>query len=375
MRWSSGRLQRSTKHLTAIAATLVLLLASGGAAHATANPDSVSFTLEGCRNDGTITLPNGSVCADGNSGNPGYDVISAPVLNTALSSASCAALSTTGQLTAAPGVGGTDVSIYRTLTITQARNTTCVYDYFERLALGSHLFPGSSLHSDLLNQDLGTAGIGAKDVSIPVKQISPQQLAKDMAASQGADNQWSVTKEGTPASVSFGDVCKAGAPDPQAVSIKVTWTLTRTAGGINRRHACLCDEPRVAHDHGQRDGQHLRQHRSNDAVEHDRTGLRRRCGEYDHAGADRYADLRSTKGHDQQGDRTRARHQRHDRQDACAQHLPQARSVRTKTASFTTDCSRHIVSDSCAVRVRVSFRVRPIRLRLWSRVQRRTSRL
>ena len=36
--------------------------------------------------------------------------------------------------------------------ITQLQNTTCVYDYYERLALGSHLFPGSSLHSNLTDQ-------------------------------------------------------------------------------------------------------------------------------------------------------------------------------------------------------------------------------
>jgi len=278
---------------TALAAFAFLATSSGSAvAVAEVDPVGVSFTLEGCRNDGTVALPNGSGkficpdaayttgnlgkgwseldlvphritaqagnsaptsqtytiaiaadncdgdtgtsynCADGSHRTPGYDVMSIPVRNGALSNASCP-MTVEDPAEARTKVGGTAVSIARKLTITQARNTTCVYDYYERLALGSHLFPGSSLHSDLLNKDFGTSGIGAKDVSIPVKEIAPQELTKDMAASEGADNQWSVTKVPTPASVSFGDVCLADAPQPQPVSIKVTWTMNQTAGGIN----------------------------------------------------------------------------------------------------------------------------------------------
>jgi hypothetical protein len=266
----------------------LLLLAAlaliSNAAFATADPSSVSFTLEGCRNDGTITLPNGSGqficpdsayttgnlgkgwneldlvphrltahagnsapatqtyavgvaadncdgggttiydCADGTHQNPGYDVLSAPILNTALSDASCTALSATAQQFEAPGVGGTAVSIYRILTITQAQNTTCVYDYYERLALGSHLYPGSSLHSDLLNQVLTTSGIGAKDVSIPVKEISPQELSKDMSATSNAMVSWEIQKSSTTANVSFGDVCSPDFSGSQPASITVTWT-------------------------------------------------------------------------------------------------------------------------------------------------------
>src|SRR5262249_17441412 len=211
-----------------------VLMATATSAAATADPDGVNFTLEGCRNNGGITLPNSGgkfVCPNsayttgelgkgwneldlvpfritakaGNSapgnqtyavaialdafdaGHPGYDVLSsdgpagAPVLNTALSGSSCTALTSTDQQTTT-GVGGIDQTIYRTLTITQPKNTTCVYDWYGRLALGSHLFPGSSLHANLLNQNLGTAGIGSKEVSIPVGEISPQELSKDMSA-------------------------------------------------------------------------------------------------------------------------------------------------------------------------------------------------
>src|SRR5215468_1551938 len=129
----------------------VLMATATSAAAATADPSGVSFTLEGCNNDGSIKLPIGGkfVCPDsayttgnlgkgwneldlvpyritadaGNSapwtqtyavaialdavdaGRPGYDVLGsdgaggAPVLNTALSDASCSALTSTAQLT------------------------------------------------------------------------------------------------------------------------------------------------------------------------------------------------------------------------------------------------------------------------------------
>jgi uncharacterized repeat protein (TIGR01451 family) len=262
-----------------------ILVATATPAAAAADPSGVSFTLAGCRNNGSITLPNSGgkfVCPDsayttgnlgkgwneldlvpfritasaGNSapatqtysvaialdafdaGHPGYDVISsdaggAPVLNTSLSDNSCTALTSSGQQTLSPGVGGIGKSIYRTLTITQPKNSTCVYDWYGRLALGSHLFPGSSLHADLLNQNLATSGIGAKDVSIPVKEISPQSLNKDMSASQTQDNVWNITKSPTPAHLDFGNTCAAGGGPAQApVSIKVSWQKEPSLGGI-----------------------------------------------------------------------------------------------------------------------------------------------
>jgi hypothetical protein len=256
---------------------------------ATGDPQQVSFTLEGCRNDGSITLPNGGgaficpdsdyttgnlgkgwneldlvphritakagtsapssqtyiigvaadncikagsptgyLCADGTGGNPGYDLMSAPVLNTGLSSASCTALTTSGQQTLVPGEGGTDVSIDQLLTITQAKSTTCVYDYYERLALGSHRFSGSSLHSDLLNQNFNSSGIGNKDVSIPVKEVSPQSINKDMSATQQADHTWSVVRSPTPAHLDFGDTCGVSGSLSKPVSVTISWTKGAT---------------------------------------------------------------------------------------------------------------------------------------------------
>ncbi|HET7064760.1 MAG TPA: hypothetical protein VFI49_10845 [Rudaea sp.] len=260
---------------------LATFLAFGGnAAFATADPDSVSFKLEGCKFVNNTNTPLASfnfICSDsayttgnlgsgwneldlvpyrttakaGNSapatqtyafanaldnmnvGRPGYDIISAPVLNTSLSSASCTAASDGGQQTLTPGVGGIDKTLYRIWTVTQLKNTTCVYDWYGRLAVGSHLWPGSSLHADLLNQSFSTAGIGSKEVSIPVKEILAQSLNKDMSAVENASVTWELTKNGTPANVDFGDVCAADAPTSLPATISVTWTKSAaTPSGI-----------------------------------------------------------------------------------------------------------------------------------------------
>jgi hypothetical protein len=284
------------------AALAALLWASGAGTAFAADPDNVGSTLEGCRNDGTIALPNAAgkfICPDsaytpGNlgkgwneldlvpyritlnagrsapatqtyslavvldfedAGKPGYDVISAPVLNAALSSPSCTAAAVIPGAPGAldiPGLGGIAKSIYQQMTVTQLRNTTCVYDYYGRLALGSKLFPGSSLHANLalpragdddglpgggssgLAVNLTTSGIGASDVSIPVKEILPQELRKDMSATADSDTQWNILKSANPLSVNFGDVCKADTPLNQEVTFRVEWIKgSTTLGGVN----------------------------------------------------------------------------------------------------------------------------------------------
>jgi hypothetical protein len=201
-------------------------------------PSSQTYTIgaaaDNCIKSGTVT---GDKCADGSDGFPGYDVISVPTLNTSLSSGSCTALSASPSGGAGgvlvPGLGGTDVSIYRLLTITQAANTTCVYDYYERLALGAHLFPGSSLHSNLTlpTYDSGgnfsgltVSGIGSKDVPIPVNQIAPQTLSKSMSAVEGSDHTWNVTKTQTPATLVFSQSCNPSNPTSASVTVTINWT-------------------------------------------------------------------------------------------------------------------------------------------------------
>jgi uncharacterized repeat protein (TIGR01451 family) len=228
-------------------------------------PDSVSFTLEGCRAN-IVPQPN-QVCADtyyttGNldstgqgpswnefdlvphrlttkagtsapaiqtydvgvavdyqgAGKTGYDALSIPVLNVAKSSTGCVLVAVTGGTagTQTPGNTG-DASLTRTLTVTQLRGSTCVFDYYARLAIGAHEFPGSSLHSNLLDG-------GNKEVSIPVNRIEPQALNKDMSASLNSNHTWSVAKGATPTSLTFSDTCSAPTGSSAPVSITVTWT-------------------------------------------------------------------------------------------------------------------------------------------------------
>lgn len=165
-----------------------------------------------------------AVTADYKSGAAtGYDFISVPVVNTAKSHTSCA-IGPVGAQTATTD----DAEQYRLIRMTQNRGTTCVLDYYERLALGSALYPGSSLHSHTRNENLGTQGIGNRDISIPVKEIAPQSISKTMSATQGSDHAWNVTKSPSPASLNFGDTCSAGA-GPYTLGVAVTVNYTKLA--------------------------------------------------------------------------------------------------------------------------------------------------
>jgi hypothetical protein len=286
--------RRLTLVLTTVLAGLIgtFVLATAGSAHTmlpssvssaastlASEPNQINFTLEGCRNNGTITLPNGSgqfVCPDsayttGNLGKGwneldlvphrvtlknnngtqtyaflvagdythaagdapdklGWDFISPLTLNSAHSSG-CTASVTSDPVTITPsgsGAGGADQTIYRLITITnQPSGSTCAYDYYQRLALGSHNFSGSSLQSNLWNQSLGSQGIGEKKLSIPVNEILPQSINKDMSASQGSDHTWGIVKT-APATASFGNTCDpSGRSKP--LNITVTWTKSEAS--------------------------------------------------------------------------------------------------------------------------------------------------
>ncbi|WP_421246304.1 hypothetical protein [Aeromonas sanarellii] len=267
--------KRSKRWATALGALLTLGLLGTTPARAEA-PVGVQTTLEGCRKPADFMFPVGGpyICNDANytsgnlgktwneldlvpyritlqtgnsapasqtyilaialdnkdAGKPGYDILSAPVLNVGKSSESCAAAQSTSQMEKNPGIGGIDLTIYRKITVTQVKNTTCVYDYYGRLALGSHEFPGSSLHANLLAEDLGTGGTGARDVSIPVKEIAPQKISKTMTAQLGTDHTWSISKESA-GSLDFGDVCSSDASVPRPVSITVKWTKVAVTSG------------------------------------------------------------------------------------------------------------------------------------------------
>lgn len=262
---------KATSGFSVICAVWAMVVMTFGMSLASAAlPDNVNLRLEGCRNTGGLSLPDGAgqfICADtlytsgslqggwneldlvpyrvtasaGNAaptsqtytfavvldnadnGTDGFDWLSVPVLNIAKSSASCAAPVVGAQALLAPGLGGVSISRYRLVTVMQAKNSTCVFDYYGRLALGSSQFSGASLHANLANEALGTAGVGARDVAIQSKPL-PQSLRKDMAATQDASHAWNVTKGASAASVNFGDVCAPNAPTSLPVSFRVEWT-------------------------------------------------------------------------------------------------------------------------------------------------------
>ena len=175
---------------------------------------------------GVTTTYNVIIAADNQkSGITGYDVISMPNVNTTESAASCQVLagpqSTQGSAST-PFGGGTDVAIYRTLTITQNAGTKCVLDYYQRLGLGSHLYPGSSLQSYMF-QDAGFS-VGKKTISIPVNQIAPQSLSKTMTAVEDSSYSWQLMKSATTDTLSFGNVCATNPVSSLPLTFAVTWT-------------------------------------------------------------------------------------------------------------------------------------------------------
>jgi hypothetical protein len=209
-------------------------LSAGNSAPATQNFDFV-IAVDNCSGN------DGSTGCKAAGDFPGYDILSSdsggtPTLNSTLSSASgCGTISAGPEQYSPPtatGSGGT--SLYRVISITgEAANTTCVYDFWARLAFNSHLYPGSSLHYNLLNDSLGTQGIGSKDVSIPVSAILPPGFTKTQVSSQGSGNVWTVSKQSTPASFNFPNTCSTATSEPtsQGVSTTINWHLTTSSAG------------------------------------------------------------------------------------------------------------------------------------------------
>ena len=255
-------LTRKTGMRAGLAALSVALFVPVAPASATSGPDHVSFTVAGCTRLATTTLPDGNgdficptsqygtanlgdlwseldlvplrltavagatapptqtyaeaVAVDGTSnGDPGYDVISAPQLNTVLSDFSCGQPTSGAQI-----VSG--AARYRVLTITQAQGATCVYDYYARLALGSAQTSDASLYAYFGPQS-GDFSAASKTVSIAAKEVVPQAVSKDMTATQDSDHGWNVTKSPTPTSVGV-NTCDPNASHQAGVNVTVTWT-------------------------------------------------------------------------------------------------------------------------------------------------------
>ncbi len=287
-----------TRISVAAAAVLALLAALiPGALFSTAQAytppgNKIQFTFEGCRNNGNIVLPidfgpgigekyacldpayttgnlgkgwneldlvphrlitsnadsavstfNVIVAADYlNNGKVGYDDIS-PAEIFRDSAPGCQVSS--GPVAYKNGVtGGADTTIYRQLTITVPAGGTCQIEWYNRLALGASQYSGSSLQSYMFESD--DFQRGKRTVSIPVKQLLPQSIAKTMVASQGSSTIWSVKKTPTPAVVTIGNTCEADGDTVEAqVKVKVEWTRESAdpSGGVTIKTQVFATNP------------------------------------------------------------------------------------------------------------------------------------
>ncbi len=260
----------------------VVVIAMGSPSSSAAVPQQVTFTLLGCNRPVGLALPAADgrfVCPDayytpGNQGpnwseldlvpfrmtakitpaqtftigiaaanrdgsRPGYDLISEPVLNAGLSDPSCRQPAVQATQTV-NNIGGFDVTLVRLMDVPSLGNETCTYDWYQRLAVGSSAFPGASLDTRLVNEDFNNQGIGQKTVSIPVKDVEPQSLSKQISASRGDGFLWSLTKSNVPATVGV-DSCAPGAAGSFTTTIR--WSRTPVTGAVSWTTQVFANNP------------------------------------------------------------------------------------------------------------------------------------
>ncbi|ULG68419.1 prealbumin-like fold domain-containing protein [Marinobacterium sediminicola] len=155
----------------------------------------------------------------------GWDDITELTLNTALSDGTCNPV-VSGPVSITPpgdGAGGAYETIYREIEATMAAGETCVYDYAQRLSLGASEFSGSSLQSNLWNEFFANSNIGQKRIQLPVADILPQDLNKDMNAQQDTVYIWNLTKTATPSDLSFQNSCERDDPMTETTTIRIEW--------------------------------------------------------------------------------------------------------------------------------------------------------
>jgi len=270
------------------------------AAGFTQSPDHVSASPQGCRNNGGLTLQQSGttfICTPdttppsdppytggdlgkswaeldfvpfklttsraGNSATPtfnviiagdyqqggstGYDFITVPIVDPNLpSDPSCSVVDANAGdvhsgLEVATGVtGGTNTTIYRTLTISQPLGSTCYFAYDQRLAIGSHLFNGSNLQAyAFLSADFKT---GKQTIPIPVNSCNsgntgcqpspqPQSIDKTMSATAGQSINWSLNGSG-PDNIS-SDTCDSTQLTKSGLKFTISWSaVTTSTGGV-----------------------------------------------------------------------------------------------------------------------------------------------
>jgi len=261
-----------------IAAMLPVVLTATPASAATLN---VTYTLEGCNLDhgGTINTVT-HICSDsayttgnlgkswaeldkvpmrvtlkngGGTSQAGTFTVAGDYRNTALTAIGWDHISTLSPKAGSPaacssaitnqgaetitasgdGVGGADQTIYRKITATIPANTTCVYDYTMRLALGAHNFSGSSLQANLWSETLDSGTVGEKRVSIPVNEIAPQQFGKVMTASRGSSVVWSIEKNSDTSNVSFTNTCDVNSSRVSGdINVTISWSKITTQSDL-----------------------------------------------------------------------------------------------------------------------------------------------
>ena len=157
----------------------------------------------------------------------GWDDITKLVLDPQLSDQACFDIQSqsTQALLITPdneGAGGVFTTIYRKVDVVGLpAGAKCVAHYNARLAIGSHLYPGSSLQSNLWNENLDSGGIGEKRVQLP--DVLAQDFSKTMVATQDSNHIWSIAKSTENTTVNFGDTCAVNAVLEKPVSITVQW--------------------------------------------------------------------------------------------------------------------------------------------------------
>ncbi len=245
--------------LTVLALVLGMLVVAPSAAHA-ADPVQVQMTLEGCKlpdlatscvypddfttgslgknwaeldlvphhltltnNDGAQTFRIRLSADHLLNGVKGYDHFTTPTV----SGSGCSMTVVAANVVSPTGVvGGVDKVLTDLLEVTMADGATCHVSWAERLALGSHLYSGASLQSQVLEEDYDS--IGQRTVSIPVNEIAPQEISKTAAAFSTPNYTWTVDKSSPAESVDL-DSCLAAPTEPN-VSYTVTYTRTKHAG-------------------------------------------------------------------------------------------------------------------------------------------------
>src|ERR1019366_2383562 len=142
-----------------------------------------------------------------------------------------------------PGLtGGAFSSIYQVVKLHQDPGTTCYWAWWQRLAVGSHLFNGSSLQSYLFQ---GFFQGGKETVPLPVVPCSnnqpncapspaPQSISKDMTATaNGPGSTWSLNGNG-PGNLT-SNTCDPNQLTQSGLKFTITWSAVAnpTAPGVN----------------------------------------------------------------------------------------------------------------------------------------------